>query len=125
MDIDKVLERLRIQELNTMQQTACKTILGTADDVVLLSPTGSGKTLAYLLPTAHLVEENSEQVQVLVVVPGRELALQSSNVLKMMACGVRSVSCYGGRPAMEEHRTLKQVKPQVVFGTPGRLNDHW
>lgn len=124
MDIDKVLERLRIQELNTMQQTACKTILGTADDVVLLSPTGSGKTLAYLLPTAHLVEENSEQVQVLVVVPGRELALQSSNVLKMMACGVRSVSCYGGRPAMEEHRTLKQVKPQVVFGTPGRLNDH-
>lgn len=124
MDIDKVLERLRIQELNTMQQTACKTILGTADDVVLLSPTGSGKTLAYLLPTAHLVDENSEQVQVLVVVPGRELALQSSNVLKMMACGVRSVSCYGGRPAMEEHRTLKQVKPQVVFGTPGRLNDH-
>lgn len=124
MDIDKVLERLRIQELNTMQQTACKTILGTADDVVLLSPTGSGKTLAYLLPTAHLVDENSEQVQVLVVVPGRELALQSSNVLKMMACGVRSVSCYGGRPAMEEHRTLKQVKPHVVFGTPGRLNDH-
>ena len=124
MDIDKVLERLRIQELNTMQQTACKTILGTADDVVLLSPTGSGKTLAYLLPTAHLVDENSEQVQVLVVVAGRELALQSSNVLKMMACGVRSVSCYGGRPAMEEHRTLKQVKPQVVFGTPGRLNDH-
>lgn len=124
MDIDKVLERLRIQELNTMQQTACRTILGTADDVVLLSPTGSGKTLAYLLPTAHLVDENSEQVQVLVVVPGRELALQSSNVLKMMACGVRSVSCYGGRPAMEEHRTLKQVKPQVVFGTPGRLNDH-
>ena len=124
MDIDKVLERLRIQELNIMQQTACKTILGTADDVVLLSPTGSGKTLAYLLPTAHLVDENSEQVQVLVVVPGRELALQSSNVLKMMACGVRSVSCYGGRPAMEEHRTLKQVKPQVVFGTPGRLNDH-
>ena len=77
-----------------------------------------------MLPTAHLVDENSEQVQVLVVVPGRELALQSSNVLKMMACGVRSVSCYGGRPAMEEHRTLKQVKPQVVFGTPGRLNDH-
>ncbi|MGM9699161.1 MAG: DEAD/DEAH box helicase [Prevotella sp.] len=124
MDIDKVLERLHIQELNIMQQTACKTILGTADDVVILSPTGSGKTLAYLLPTAHLVDENSGQVQVLVVVPGRELALQSSNVLKMMACGVSSVSCYGGRPAMEEHRTLKQVKPQVVFGTPGRLNDH-
>ena len=124
MDIDKVLEKLHIEELNTMQQAACKAVLATDDDVVILSPTGSGKTLAYLLPTAHLVDENAEKVQVIVVVPGRELALQSSNVLKSMACGVRSVSCYGGRPAMDEHKTLKQVRPQVVFGTPGRLNDH-
>ncbi|MDD6895279.1 MAG: DEAD/DEAH box helicase [Prevotellaceae bacterium] len=124
MDIDKVLERLNIVELNDMQQAACKNVLGTPDDVVILSPTGSGKTLAYLLPTAHLVDETAEQVQVIVVVPGRELALQSSNVLKSMACGVRAVSCYGGRPAMDEHKTLRQVKPQVVFGTPGRLNDH-
>ena len=124
MDIDKVLEKLRIKELNNMQQAACKAILGTNDDIVILSPTGSGKTLAYLLPSVHLVDETKCQVQVLVVVPGRELALQSSNVLKSMACGVRSASCYGGRTAMEEHRTLKQVMPQVVFGTPGRLNDH-
>ncbi|MGN0281921.1 MAG: DEAD/DEAH box helicase [Prevotella sp.] len=124
MDIDKVLERLQIEELNIMQQTACKALLGTDDDVVILSPTGSGKTLAYLLPTAHLVDEASEKTQVLVVVPGRELALQSSNVLKSMACGVRSMSCYGGRPAMDEHRIMKQVRPHVVFGTPGRLNDH-
>ena len=124
MNIDKVLQKLRIDELNEMQQAACKTILGTQRDVVILSPTGSGKTLAYLLPTAHLVDENSNNVQVIVVVPGRELALQSGNVLKSMACGIRSVSCYGGRPAMEEHKTLKQVMPQVVFGTPGRLNDH-
>ena len=124
MDIDKVLEKLRIKELNNMQQAACKAILGTNDDIVILSPTGSGKTLAYLLPSAHLVDETKCQGQVLVVVPGRELALQSSNVLKSMACGVRSASCYGGRTAMEEHRTLKQVMPQVVFGTPGRLNDH-
>ena len=124
MNIDKVLQKLRIDELNEMQQAACKTILGTQRDVVILSPTGSGKTLAYLLPTAHLVDENSNNVQVIVAVPGRELALQSGNVLKSMACGIRSVSCYGGRPAMEEHKTLKQVMPQVVFGTPGRLNDH-
>ena len=124
MNIDNVLQKLHIEELNQMQQAACRTILGTADDVVILSPTGSGKTLAYLLPTAHLVDETSENVQVLVVVPGRELALQSANVLKDMACGVRAMSCYGGRPAMDEHRTLRQVRPQIVFGTPGRLNDH-
>ncbi|MCI6120037.1 MAG: DEAD/DEAH box helicase [Prevotella sp.] len=124
MNIDNVLQKLHIEELNQMQQAACRTILGTADDVVILSPTGSGKTLAYLLPTAHLVDETSENVQVLVVVPGRELALQSANVLKDMACGVRAMSCYGGRPTMDEHRTLRQVRPQIVFGTPGRLNDH-
>ena len=115
MDIDKVLDKLHIEELNPMQQAACKAVLATNDDIVILSPTGSGKTLAYLLPTAHLIDEASQQVQVLVVVPGRELALQSANVLKEMACGVRAVSCYGGRPAMDQHRTLKKVRPQVVF----------
>ena len=124
MDIDKVLQKLHIEELNDMQKKACVTILGSTDDVVILSPTGSGKTLAYLLPTAHLVDETTDRTQVLVVVPGRELALQSANVLKSMGCGVRAASCYGGRPAMEEHKTLKQVLPHVVFGTPGRLIDH-
>ena len=61
MDIDKVLEKLRIKELNNMQQAACKAILGTNDDIVILSPTGSGKTLAYLLPSAHLVDETKCQ----------------------------------------------------------------
>ena len=41
-----------------------------------------------------------------------------------MGSGLRSVSCYGGRAAMDEHKVLKEVKPQIVFGTPGRLNDH-
>jgi superfamily II DNA/RNA helicase len=34
------------------------------------------------------------------------------------------MSCYGGRPAMEEHRTMKGLRPQVIVGTPGRMNDH-
>jgi superfamily II DNA/RNA helicase len=41
-----------------------------------------------------------------------------------MGSGIRSACCYGGRAAMDEHRKLKEVKPQIVFGTPGRLNDH-
>ena len=68
MDIDKVLQKLHIEELNDMQKNACVTILGSTDDVVILSPTGSGKTLAYLLPTAHLVDdEHSDGV-------GRDIA---------------------------------------------------
>ena len=41
-----------------------------------------------------------------------------------MGSGLRSAACYGGRTAMDEHRKLKQLRPQIVFGTPGRLNDH-
>lgn len=124
MDIQKILKKLRIEELNEMQQHAAEAILRSDGDVVLLSPTGSGKTLAYLLPLIQLLDASSDAVQALVVVPGRELALQSDTVLRDMGSGIRSASCYGGRAAMDEHRKLKEVKPQIVFGTPGRLNDH-
>ena len=124
MDIDKILKKLRISELNEMQQHAAEAILCSDGDVVLLSPTGTGKTLAYLLPLIQQLDATSDDVQALVVVPGRELALQSDTVLRDMGSGIRSASCYGGRATMDEHRKLKEVKPQIIFGTPGRLNDH-
>lgn len=120
----KGLEKLGIAELNSMQQEAYDAILRTQNDVLILSPTGSGKTLAYLLPLVELIDANNDNVQALVVVPGRELSLQSNRVLRQMGCGVRSQACYGGRTAMEEHKVLKQNRPQIVFGTPGRINDH-
>ena len=119
-----VLEKLGITELNEMQQEAGNAILCGKQDVVVLSPTGSGKTLAYLLPLVQLLDARQDDVQALVIVPGRELALQSDRVLKDMGSGLRSAACYGGRTAMEEHRKLKEVRPQIIFGTPGRLNDH-
>ena len=124
VDIQKILTKLRITALNEMQQHAAEAILGSDGDVVLLSPTGTGKTLAYQLPLIQLLDATSDQVQALVITPGRELALQSDSVLKNMGCGLRSTACYGGRPTMDEHRVLKEVRPQIVFGTPGRLNDH-
>lgn len=124
MDIQQILNKLGISELNEMQQHAAEAILGSDGDVVLLSPTGTGKTLAYLLPLVQLIEGDGPTPQALVITPGRELALQSAQVLKSMGCGLRGMSVYGGRTAMDEHRKLKEVKPQIVFGTPGRLNDH-
>ena len=124
MDIAKILTKLRITELNEMQQHAAEAITGSDGDVVLLSPTGTGKTLAYLLPLIQLLDATSDDVQALVITPGRELALQSDTVLKNMGCGLRSTACYGGRPTMDEHKVLKEARPQIVFGTPGRLNDH-
>lgn len=124
MDIQKILTKLRITELNEMQQHAAEAILGSDGDVVLLSPTGTGKTLAYLLPLVQQIDATKDELQALVITPGRELALQSDNVLKSMGCGLRSMACYGGRPTMDEHRVLKEVRPHIIFGTSGRLNDH-
>ena len=119
-----MLAKLGIDDLNVMQQEAMEHILRGRNDVVVLSPTGTGKTLAYLLPLVQMLDAAQESVQALVVVPGRELALQSDQVQKSMGSGLRSQACYGGRTAMDEHRVLKQNRPQLVFGTPGRLNDH-
>ncbi len=121
--IDRILDKLGIQ-LNDMQQDAMQSILHGTQDVVVLSPTGSGKTLAYLLPLSQLVDASDDEAQAIVVTPGRELALQSATVLKNMGSGLRAMACYGGRATMDEHRMMRQVRPQIVFGTPGRLNDH-
>ena len=124
MSLQDTLQKLGIAELNDMQREAYEAILRSRNDVIILSPTGSGKTLAYLLPLVQLLNAGSDEVQALVIVPGRELALQSHQVLKSMGSGLRSQACYGGRTAMDEHRQLRQNRPQLVFGTPGRLNDH-
>ena len=119
-----MLEKLGITALNDMQRQAGDAILHSSQDVVVLSPTGTGKTLAYLLPLVQLVDAQQDIPQALVIVPGRELAMQSDRVLRSMGCGLRSAACYGGRTAMDEHRRLRELKPQIIFGTPGRLNDH-
>jgi len=124
METDSILEKLGISELNDMQKEATQAVLRTNNDVVILSPTGSGKTLAYLLPLVQLIDASVPTVQAVVIVPGRELALQSATVLKDMGCGLRACACYGGRAAMDEHRVLRQVQPHIVFATPGRLLDH-
>lgn len=121
--IDKILNKLGF-ELNAMQEETIKAVLHSNKDVVVLSPTGSGKTLAYLLPLVQLLDVSEDDPQVLVVTPGRELALQSAEVLKSLGTGVRTMSCYGGRAAMDEHRLMRKILPQVIFGTPGRLLDH-
>ncbi len=111
--------------LNQMQLDTYREVTGTDADVVVVSPTGSGKTLAYMLPLAGMIDVSSDAVQAVVIVPNRELALQSAEVMCRFGLHIRTVCCYGGRPAMDEHRVIRQVAPHVVFGTPGRLNDHF
>lgn len=121
--LTEVLKRIKIDALNPMQQKMWA-VGEKNNDMILLSPTGSGKTLAYMFPLCRHINIDSEKLQVVVVMPSRELAQQSEEVLKSLRLPIRSMSVYGGRPAMEEHRRLREIKPQVLFATPGRLLDH-
>lgn len=123
LNLNEILWKLRIESLNPMQEETIRAYR-KGDDLVLLSPTGSGKTLAYLIPLVQHLDPACTGVQAVVLVPSRELALQTEQVFKAMGTAYKVVSCYGGRPAMDEHRTLRSVQPQVVVATPGRMNDH-
>lgn len=118
-----ILAHLGIETLSDMQRDMCRTADGKCD-IQLLSPTGSGKTVAYLLPLIQLIRPESDDLQAIIVVPSRELAQQSEAVLKQMRVPLKALCLHGGRPAMDEHRRLREVRPQVVFATPGRLCDH-
>lgn len=123
MKTTDILENLKIEQLNPMQEAVGR-VYESCKSLIVLSPTGSGKTLAFLLPLAQGLSASTEAVQAVVLVPSRELALQIEGVFKAMNTGFKVMSCYGGRPAMDEHRTMKSLKPAVIVGTPGRINDH-
>ena len=119
----QALARLAVEALTPMQEAALNACR-QHNDMILLSPTGTGKTLAYLLPLIERLRLGSEGVQAMVIVPSRELALQIDSVVKSMALPWKAMSVYGGRAAMDEHRSMKGIVPSIIIGTPGRINDH-
>ena len=118
----RILSKLGIAQLNDMQEEANLAIPSDAD-VVLLSPTGSGKTLAFLLPILSLINDQQKGVQVLILTPSRELAIQIEQVARDMGTGFKTNVVYGGRPFAKDRIDLKH-EPTILIGTPGRIADH-
>ncbi|MCL3779032.1 DEAD/DEAH box helicase [Prolixibacteraceae bacterium JC049] len=116
------LNRLGIEALNEMQKKTISAIEANKN-VVLLSPTGSGKTLGFLLPLVDKLQRNSEQTQLLILAPARELALQIEQVVKSLGTGLKTLCCYGGHMIQTERNSLKHP-PEIIVGTPGRIADH-
>jgi len=119
----EILDKLNISELNNMQLEAIPVIESTAN-TVLLSPTGTGKTLAFLLPIIGNLDPKSKEIQALILVPSRELAIQIEQVIRSMGSGYKVNAVYGGRSMAKDKIELKHI-PAILIGTPGRISDHF
>lgn len=120
---EEILHKLNIQALNPMQEEALTTIDSTANTIIL-SATGTGKTLAFVLPLLKLLSQEIKEVQALILVPSRELAIQIEQVIRSMGSGYKVNAVYGGRPMSKDKIELKHI-PAILIGTPGRVSDHF
>ena len=118
----ELLAKLSITTLNEMQEEVVLAIASVAN-TVLLSPTGTGKTVAFLLPTIQGLDPDCEEVQLLILVPSRELAIQIEQVIRQMGSGYKANAIYGGRAISKDKIDLAHT-PSIIIGTPGRVADH-
>jgi len=124
-DLLKVLEEVGY-EVPTAIQEQCITHLLNGHDVIGQAQTGTGKTAAFALPLIDRIDLNNNQVQLLVLVPTRELAIQVSEAIQTYARhlkGFHVLPIYGGQSYDVQLRPLKRGVHAVV-GTPGRVMDH-
>lgn len=101
-------------------------IIREGRDMIGRSQTGTGKTLAFGIPAVESVDAGSRKVQVLVLCPTRELAMQACAELRKLSRyrpGVRPEEVYGG-VSMQRQIYALQSGANVVVGTPGRIMDH-
>ena len=121
----KAIDKLGFEQAAPIQAAAIP-VLMTGKDVVGQSMTGSGKTAAFGIPAVEKVDPNLRAVQVLILCPTRELAIQVSEEIHKLAFFKRGINClpiYGGQSYERQFFGLKQGA-QIVIGTPGRVMDH-
>lgn len=102
-------------------------VIRTGVDVIARSQTGTGKTVAFAIPAIERIDTHEQKatIQVLVLCPTRELAMQAYEELLKLARfkdGIRPVAIYGGAPIDRQCISLRQCN--IVVGTPGRVMDH-
>ena len=92
-------------------------------DLIGIANTGTGKTASFLLPIIEKIL-NNQQEKALIIVPTRELATQIQDELRIFAANlrIRSALCIGGASLSNQIQNLA-THPQIVIGTPGRLQD--
>ena len=124
-EIIKAVSELGYESPTEIQKQTIPFILSDIRDLIALAQTGTGKTAAFSLPILDMIDDTSRKIQLLVLAPTRELALQIAKDIKNYTKylpNVKTVAVYGGSSITDQIRNLRD-KPQIIVGTPGRVID--
>ena len=124
-DLLKAITELGYTQPTEIQKQTVPYLLSKEEDLIALAQTGTGKTAAFSLPILEMIDPYQKHVQALILCPTRELCLQISKDIASYSkylSQIRSLAVYGGSNISEQIRGLKN-NPQIVIGTPGRVND--
>lgn len=120
------LNSLDIKKPTHIQELSIPLILENKN-VIGESETGSGKTLAYSLPILNNLNANDNSMQALILAPTHELTMQINSVIKEVAnaskLNIKSMGIIGDVNIDKQIKKIKETKPQIVVGTPGRVMD--
>jgi ATP-dependent RNA helicase DDX6/DHH1 len=96
----------------------------TGRDILARAKNGTGKTAAFVIPTLERVNPKSNKIQAVILVPTRELALQTSQVCKTLGKHLKLnvMVTTGGTNLKDDIMRLNETV-HLVVGTPGRLLD--
>ncbi|MFH1772531.1 MAG: DEAD/DEAH box helicase [Candidatus Omnitrophota bacterium] len=120
-----VIEQKGFESPTPIQEKVIPAILSDNKDIVGQAQTGTGKTAAFGLPLIELIKENAGFVQVLVLTPTRELAIQVAEEIASLKGkkAINAIPIYGGQSINLQLRQLRKGV-DIVVGTPGRVLDH-
>jgi ATP-dependent RNA helicase DDX6/DHH1 len=96
----------------------------TGRDILARAKNGTGKTAAFVIPTLERVNPKISKTQALILVPTRELALQTSQVCKTLGkhLGINVMVSTGGTGLKDDIIRLSDAV-HIIVGTPGRILD--
>lgn len=120
----KILKGLKFDSPTPIQEKVIPLALSGAD-ILGTAQTGSGKTISYVLPIVEKLKTNVNS-RFLILTPTRELSEQVFNVVKIFlehGKPFKAINLIGGKGIYSQINQLKS-NPQIIIGTPGRINDH-
>lgn len=121
----KGIHRKGFEEPTKIQAMTIPVMLRDDKNIIAVAQTGTGKTAAFGLPLIEMINPDDSNVQALVLVPTRELAIQVAEEINSLRGekAIQTVPIYGGQSIDEQFRRLKRGA-QIVVGSPGRVIDH-